>query len=99
MKNTRTTAEQIRPIIQAMERSIESARRRRLHGTGDTGATTPEPRSTNDEARDTIDQPRGLYRLELAAAVLRTWRMPVGDEPGDGIWHQRYYAEGSKLRR
>ncbi len=49
--------------------------------------------------QNTIDQPRGLYRVELAGAVLRTWRMPVGEEPGDGIWHQRYYAPGSKLKR
>ena len=59
MKNPRTTAEQIRPIIQAMERSIESARRRRLH---DTGTSTPEPRSTKHEARDTTDQPRQKAR-------------------------------------
>lgn len=31
MKNPRSTAENIRPILQAMERSIESARRRRLN--------------------------------------------------------------------
>lgn len=31
MKTPRTTAENIRPILQAMERSIESARRRRLN--------------------------------------------------------------------
>ncbi len=59
MKNTRTTVEQIRPILQAMERSIESARRRRLH---DTGTSTPEPQSTNHEARDTTDQPRQKAR-------------------------------------
>ena len=49
--------------------------------------------------RDTIDQPRALFRVDLGAASVRTWRMPLGDEPDDGIWHQRYYAPGSKLKR
>lgn len=47
----------------------------------------------------TIDQPRALFRVRLAHAKVRSWRMPVGPEPGDGIWHQRYYASGSKLKR
>jgi nitroimidazol reductase NimA-like FMN-containing flavoprotein (pyridoxamine 5'-phosphate oxidase superfamily) len=49
--------------------------------------------------QNTIDQPRALFKVDLDAATVRTWRMPVGDEPGDGIWHQRYYAPGSKLKR
>jgi len=47
----------------------------------------------------TIDQPRALFRVSLPSADVRTWRMPVGGEPGDGIWHQRYYTEGSRLKR
>ena len=47
----------------------------------------------------TIDQPRALFRVPLSTAKVRTWRMPIGDEPGDGIWHQRYYAPGSRLQR
>ena len=47
----------------------------------------------------TIDQPRALFRVALAKANVRAWRMPLGDEPGDGIWHQRYYVEGSRLKR
>lgn len=46
----------------------------------------------------TIDQPRALFRVVLARATVRGWRMPLGDEPGDGIWHQRYYVEGSRLK-
>lgn len=45
----------------------------------------------------TDDQPRALYRIDLAKARVRTWRMPVEDEPYSGIWHQRYYAPGSKI--
>ena len=45
---------------------------------------------------NTIDQPRALFQLKLADSTVRTWRMPVDDEPQTGIWHQRYYAPGSK---
>ncbi len=44
MKTSRSTAERIRPILEAMERSIESARLRRLHKSHDPTATrTQEP--------------------------------------------------------
>ena len=46
--------------------------------------------------QNTIDQPRALFRLKLAEAKLKTWRMPIDDEPQDSIWAQRYYAPGSK---
>lgn len=45
---------------------------------------------------DTIDQERALFRLELEKAVTTSWRMPVDGEPQTGIWHQRYYAPGTK---
>ena len=40
---------------------------------------------------DTIDEPRGLYRVVLETADVKTWRMPLADEAAEGIWHQRYY--------
>ena len=46
--------------------------------------------------QNTMDQPRGLYRLALTGAKLKTWRMPLADEAAEGIWHQRYYRPGSK---
>jgi nitroimidazol reductase NimA-like FMN-containing flavoprotein (pyridoxamine 5'-phosphate oxidase superfamily) len=49
--------------------------------------------------QNTIDQPRGLFRLRLADARVKTWRMPVTGEAPDGIWHQRYYAPNTKLSR
>jgi len=45
----------------------------------------------------TIDQTRALFAVTLAKAKVRSWRMPVGDEPYAGIWHERYYAPGTKL--
>ncbi len=48
MKTSRSTAERIRPILQAMERSIESARHRRLHET----ESPPEPRPVPADPRE-----------------------------------------------
>lgn len=43
--------------------------------------------------RNTIDEPRGLFRVELGAAKVRSWRLPVEGEAGEGIWHSRYYQD------
>lgn len=45
----------------------------------------------------TIDQPRALIAVDLAVARVMSWRMPVDDEAGTGIWASRYYAEGSRM--
>src|SRR5512139_3616254 len=50
------------------------------------------PDAAEAYVQNTIDQERALFRVPLAGSKVRTWRMPVGDEPGDGIWHHRYYA-------
>jgi len=47
--------------------------------------------------QETIDQPRALLRVPLAGSKVRTWRMPVAGEAYTGIWHRRYYVEGSKM--
>lgn len=46
---------------------------------------------------NTIDQPRGLYRVVLDKAHVKTWRMPVEGERGMGIWHDRYYVPGTEF--
>jgi PPOX class probable F420-dependent enzyme len=47
---------------------------------------------------DTIDQPRALIGVPLGGASRSTtWRMPVGDEDGTGIWHRRYYLDGTHM--
>jgi nitroimidazol reductase NimA-like FMN-containing flavoprotein (pyridoxamine 5'-phosphate oxidase superfamily) len=48
---------------------------------------------------DTIDQPRALIAVSMTDATSRvtTWRMPVGDEDGTGIWHRRYYVDGTHM--
>ncbi|NIP14511.1 MAG: hypothetical protein GWM88_07185 [Pseudomonadales bacterium] len=49
--------------------------------------------------QNTIDQPRGLYRVALSDAKVTTWRMPVAGEAPEGIWHQRYYRPDTKFNR
>ena len=47
--------------------------------------------------QNTVDQPRGLYRVVLAKAKVNSWRMPVEGEDGMGIWHDRYYTPGTQF--
>ena len=41
---------------------------------------------------NTIEEPRGLYRVPLAGSRVRNWRMPGENEAPEGIWHSRYYV-------
>ncbi len=61
-------------------------------------------RFLDDEGADryltaTHDQPRALIAVDLETAKVTTWRMPLDDEPGTGIWASRYYADGSRMSR
>lgn len=63
-------------------------------------------RYIEDDAADsyvdnTIDQPRALIAVSMTAAGSRTttWRMPVGEEDGTGIWHRRYFRDGSLMAK
>ena len=47
----------------------------------------------------TDDQPRALCSVTLADAEVRTWRMPVGDEPYQGIWASRYWTKDAKVKQ
>jgi PPOX class probable F420-dependent enzyme len=47
----------------------------------------------------TIDQPRALVAVSLTDSRVTTWRMPVGDEDGTGIWHRRYYLDGTEMAK
>ncbi len=47
--------------------------------------------------QNTIDQPRGLYRLALGDATVTTWRMPLEGEAPESIWHDRYYVPGTRF--
>ena len=47
---------------------------------------------------DTIDQPRALIAVPLGGeSRTTTWRMPVADEDGTGIWARRYYLDGTHM--
>jgi PPOX class probable F420-dependent enzyme len=47
----------------------------------------------------TDDQPRALCSLTLDDADVKTWRMPVGDEPYQGIWAKRYWTADAKVKQ
>ena len=47
----------------------------------------------------TDDQPRALCSVTLAGADVRTWRMPIGDEPYQGIWAKRYWTDDAKVKQ
>ncbi len=47
----------------------------------------------------TDDQPRALCSVTLADAEVRTWRMPVDDEPYQGIWAKRYWTQDAKVQK
>jgi PPOX class probable F420-dependent enzyme len=47
--------------------------------------------------QNTINQPRGLFRVVLESADVKTWRMPLQGEEGMGIWHDRYYTPGTSF--
>lgn len=45
--------------------------------------------------QNTIEQPRGLFKVVLDDAKVTSWRMPLESEDGMGIWHDRYYVPGT----
>lgn len=59
-------------------------------------------RYVDDEAADayvdnTVDQPRALIGVPLAGSKVSTWRMPVAGEDPTGIWHRRYFLDGTMM--
>jgi PPOX class probable F420-dependent enzyme len=60
------------------------------------------PREEADAYVDnTIDQPRALLGVPLdpTRSKVTTWRMPVEGEDPTGIWHRRYYHDGTHMAR
>lgn len=46
----------------------------------------------------TIDQPRALVGVAMGApSRTTTWRMPIEGEDPTGIWHRRYYVDGTHM--
>jgi len=55
------------------------------------------PEGAEAYVQNTIDQPRGLFRVLLEGSKVTTWRMPLEGEDGMGIWHDRYYVPGTRF--
>jgi hypothetical protein len=53
------------------------------------------PEAAEAYLSNTLEQPRGLYKVDLSSARVKTWRMPLEDEAAQGIWHERYYLPGT----
>ena len=69
MKTSRSTAERMRPILQAMERSIDAARRRRLHESESPPEPRPVPVDPRQQGNDAL--PRRKARPKRSTPVLR----------------------------
>ena len=67
MKASRTTADRVRPVLQAMERSIEAARHRRLHASD--GAVKPRPTPIEHNTVGDEDLPRRKARPKRATPM------------------------------
>ncbi len=63
MDKTRPVAERVRPILQAMERSIDAARQRRLHEAGPP-AREASPVPTPTERQETAVEAEPATRLK-----------------------------------
>ena len=70
MKTSRSTAERIRPILQAMERSIETARRRRLHSSESPATPRPIPTAGHRDDDSEGDQPRRKARPKRSTPTI-----------------------------
>jgi len=68
MKNSRTTVERIRPILQAMERSIDAARQQRLHDID--GPAQPRPMAIDPHTAGDGAIPRRKARPKRATPQL-----------------------------
>jgi hypothetical protein len=68
MKNPRSTAERMRPILQAMERSIDAARQQRLQNVD--GPAQPRPMAVDRQTTGDGDIPRRKARPKRAAPQL-----------------------------
>ena len=68
MKNSRTTAERMRPILEAMERSIDAARQKRLHDVD--GPVQPRPLAADQHTVGDGEIPRRKARPKRATPQL-----------------------------
>lgn len=57
------------------------------------------PEAADSYVDETNDQPRALIAVSLSGSRITTWRMPVEEEKGTGIWARRYYLDGTRMAR
>lgn len=52
----------------------------------------------NNYVDGTDDQPRALCSIKLSESEVRSWRMPLENEPYQGIWAKRYWTDSAKVK-
>lgn len=84
MEKSRATADRVRPILQAMERSIETARRRRLHGSH---PPAPAPPLSQPTFQPQFQPPAHPAQPDYGQAQAQTQSRPVSSIPREGGSH------------
>ena len=84
MEKSRATADRVRPILQAMERSIEAARRRRLHGSQ---PQAPAPSPAPSQAQPTFQPQFRPHQAHRDHSQPQSQPRPVSSIPRDGGPH------------
>ncbi len=89
MEKSRVTADRVRPILQAMERSIDSARRRRLHGS--------QPQSPAPSQVPPTYQPQ--HQQPVQRDYGQPAQQPAPSIPQEGALHESDLYDESVPRR
>ena len=83
MEKSRATADRVRPILQAMERSIEMARRRRLHDS-QASAQPPVPPQAQPQAQPTFQPQFRPHQAHRDHSQPQSQPRPVSSVPREG---------------
>jgi hypothetical protein len=82
MDKSRAAAERVRPILQAMERSIDSARRKRLHNPTDADADPAPPVQHSAPSPNGESAPRMKARPKRPSSFLNADGSPYRSQAG-----------------
>ena len=89
MQSPDTAFDRVKSLLGKMDRSIEDARRRRLHGPEDEPIEGPEPRTNGDHGSvespaAVTSAPEGLAEAEPRPASRYGRARPIRELPGNG---------------
>jgi hypothetical protein len=97
MDKSRTTADRVRPILEAMQRGIETARRQRMHDGPEPMAPTPpvsRPAPAAAAPTTTLQQPFHDHRPDMAGRMkARPKRAMASGGPVNDFARTEYRAQ------